>query len=118
MRRASTRAWWCSLDRPCRRASRFTCGPYGNIVLSAIPPLPAEANREVCMEKSGRALVAAMATVVISFACTLWFSLVRLGAIQDDVALISENATPAIQYLAMARGELLRVALSVTECLF
>ncbi|HET6344297.1 MAG TPA: HAMP domain-containing sensor histidine kinase [Myxococcota bacterium] len=70
------------------------------------------------MEKSGRALVAAMATVVISFACTLWFSLVRLGAIQDDVALISENATPAIQYLAMARGELLRVALSVTECLF
>jgi signal transduction histidine kinase len=70
------------------------------------------------MKKSGRALVVAMATVVISFACTLWFSLVRLGAIQDDVALISQNATPAIQHLATARGELLRVALSVSECLF
>lgn len=70
------------------------------------------------MGVASRPLVLSMLVVVSSFGASLWFSQYRLEPIHDDAVAIATNGTPAIEHLAAARGELLKVGIAATHLLF
>lgn len=59
-----------------------------------------------------------MVLVVASFSASLLYSNVRLASIEDEALAITSDAAPAIQHLAAARSELLRLGVAANGLIF